>query len=39
MRDGVWYVGDTYGSTLLSNNLTVLADALEHIAEPETVDQ
>ena len=39
MRDGVWYVGDTYGSTLLSNNLTVLADALEHIAETETIDQ
>jgi hypothetical protein len=39
MRDGVWYVGDTYGETALSNQLKPLADALEHIAEPETVDQ
>ena len=35
MRDGVWYCGDTYGSTPLSTKLTVLADALE----AETVDQ
>ena len=35
MKDGVWYVGDTYGSTLLSTKLTVLADALQ----AETVDQ
>jgi hypothetical protein len=35
MRDGAWYVGDTYGSTPLSTKLTVLADALE----AEAVDQ
>jgi hypothetical protein len=35
MKDGVWYVGDTYGSTPLSTKLTVLADALQ----AETVDQ
>jgi hypothetical protein len=35
MKDGVWYVGDTYGSTPLSTKLTVLAEALE----AETVDQ
>lgn len=29
MKDGVWYVGDTYGSTALSNKLTPLADALQ----------
>ena len=39
MRDGVWYVGDTYGSTLLSNKLTVLINALEQFADAETVDQ
>ena len=35
MKDGVWYCGDTYGSTPLSTKLTVLADALA----AETVDQ
>jgi hypothetical protein len=35
MRDGTWYVGDTYGSTPLSTKLTVLADALA----AEAVDQ
>jgi hypothetical protein len=35
MRDGVWYCGDTYGSTPLSTKLTVLAEALA----AETVDQ
>ncbi len=35
MRDGTWYVGDTYGTTPLSTKLTVLAEALE----AETVDQ
>jgi len=29
MRDGVWYCGDTYGSTGLSNKLTPLAEALQ----------
>ena len=28
MRDGVWYVGDTYDSTRLSKKLTPLAEAL-----------
>ena len=28
MRDGVWYVGDTYGNTALSQQLKPLADAL-----------
>ena len=35
MKDGVWYVGDTYESTPLSKKLTVLAEALQ----AETVDQ
>jgi len=35
MKDGVWYVGDTYESSPLSKKLTALADALE----AETVDQ
>jgi hypothetical protein len=35
MKDGVWYVGDTYESSPLSKKLTVLADALQ----AETVDQ
>jgi len=35
MRDGTWYVGDTYDSTPLSTKLTVLAEALA----AETVDQ
>ena len=33
MKDGVWYVGDTYGSTELSNRLTPLAEALEAVKE------
>ena len=28
MKDGVWYCGDTYGSSPLSKKLTLLADAL-----------
>ena len=28
MKDGVWYCGDTYGSSPLSTKLTALADAL-----------
>ena len=28
MKDGVWYCGDTYGTTALSTTLTLLADAL-----------
>lgn len=35
MKDGVWYCGDTYGSTPLSNNLTLLSEALT-IEEKET---
>jgi len=35
MKDGVWYVGDTYSSTPLSTKLTVLAEALA----AEEVDQ
>jgi hypothetical protein len=35
MRDGVWYCGDTYGSSPLSTKLTALADALQ----AQTVDQ
>jgi hypothetical protein len=35
MKDGTWYVGDTYESTPLSKKLTVLTEALE----AETVDQ
>ena len=35
MKDGVWYCGDTYGSSPLSTKLTALADALQ----AETVDQ
>jgi hypothetical protein len=35
MKDGVWYCGDTYGSTPLSNNLTLLSKALT-IEEKET---
>jgi hypothetical protein len=33
MKDGVWYVGDTYGSTELSNKLTPLTEALETVKE------
>jgi hypothetical protein len=35
MKEGVWYVGDTYESSLLSKKLTALADALQ----AQTVDQ
>ena len=35
MKDGVWYVGDTYESTPLSYRLTALTDVLQ----AETVDQ
>jgi hypothetical protein len=28
MKDGVWYCGDTYGTTHLSNKLTPLSEAL-----------
>ena len=35
MKDGVWYCGDTYGSSPLSKKLTVLAEALA----AEEVDQ
>ena len=35
MKDGTWYVGDTYGSTELSNKLTPLAEAMQAV---ETVD-
>jgi hypothetical protein len=35
MKDGVWYVGDTYSSTPLSTKLIVLAEALA----AEAVDQ
>ena len=31
MKDGVWYVGDTYGSTALSNRLTPLSEALQAV--------
>ena len=31
MKDGEWYVGDTYGSTELSNRLTPLAEALQAV--------
>jgi hypothetical protein len=33
MKDGVWYVGDIYGSTALSNRLTPLSEALEAVKE------
>jgi len=39
MRDGVWYMGDTYSSTPLSKKLTVLTEALEQFADAEEVDQ
>jgi len=29
IKDGVWYCGDTYGTTPLSSQLTVLAEALQ----------
>jgi len=39
MRDGVWYMGDTYDSTPLSKKLTALTDVLAQFADAETVDQ
>jgi len=33
MRDGVWYVGDTYDKTAMSNRLTLLSEALESNTE------
>jgi hypothetical protein len=36
MKDDTWYVGDTYGSTELSNKLTPLAEAMQAV---ETADQ
>jgi hypothetical protein len=39
MRDGVWYMGDTYSSTPLSKKLTALTDVLAQFADAETVDQ
>jgi hypothetical protein len=35
MKDGVWYCGDTYGTTDLSTKLTLLSEALQ----AQTVDQ
>ena len=34
MKEGVWYCGDTYGSTALSGKLTLLSEALESVKEP-----
>ena len=31
MKDGVWYVGDTYDSTALSNKLVPLVEALQAV--------
>jgi len=36
MKDGVWYVGDIYDSSALSNRLTPLAQALEAVKEKVT---
>lgn len=33
MRDGVWYVGDNYGSTPMSGQLVPLAEALAAVEE------
>ena len=33
MRDGVWYVGDTYGRTAISKSLVLLSQALESNTE------
>jgi hypothetical protein len=33
MKDGVWYVGDNYGTTSLSGKLVPLAEALEAVKE------
>ena len=37
MKDGVWYVGDTYDNTNMSNQLTFLATALEPVGSWEEV--
>jgi hypothetical protein len=33
MRDGVWYVGDNYGTTAMSGTLVPLAEALKEVKE------
>ena len=33
MRDGVWYVGDTYGRTAMSKSLVLLSQALQSNTE------
>lgn len=33
MRDGVWYVGDNYGSTAMSGTLVPLAEAMASVKE------
>jgi hypothetical protein len=38
MRDGVWYVGDTYGTTAMSGQLVPLAEAMAPAKTWETVD-
>ena len=38
MRDGVWYVGDTYGTTALSEKLVPLAQAMAPAKTWESVD-
>ena len=38
MRDGVWYVGDTYGTTAMSGQLVPLARAMAPAKTWETVD-
>jgi len=38
MKDGVWYMGDTYSSTPLSKKLTALAEALKQFADVEEVN-
>lgn len=39
MKDGVWYVGDTYGTTAMSGKLVPLSDALEPLSKTwESVD-
>ncbi len=38
MKDGVWYVGDTYGTTAMSGQLVPLAQAMAPAKNWETVD-
>jgi hypothetical protein len=38
MRDGVWYVGDTYGTTAMSGQLVPLAEAMTPAKTWESVD-